>query len=216
MKKLMIVAAAALVASSAFAQQSDQVDVSAIIRQGLSSLSVSPDSVAFDHTPALGDAYAVSDELTLTFFAANGPWAVVATSDGLQSTNKTWVYNETTEAMEFVEANMPIKVWQASFGPAPDVGTGGTNATPAAYGGKAYPDPDDDPLFWRNPSAPDDVVWLTAFPVGPYATHLTSSKVGDVSPVKFRMGIDTFGMPAGDDYTGVVDLDLVIDPNLWD
>ena len=183
MKKLLIMAVVAMLATASFAQVSDTLNVTATINAGVSSLEISG-TAAFNHTPSASDRYAVTDELTAEFFAANGPWYIKAESDGLTSPTASHTID--------------MKIWQPNFGPASYVGD--------------YPDPDVDETYWRNPSEPDNVNWFLILPsTESWKTKLASSEGEDLSPVAFRLGIDAVGHPVANDYAGVVTFTLVIE-----
>jgi hypothetical protein len=212
MKKLAVLLMVTMAASGAFAQVSDTLNVTATINAGVSTLDVSG-TAALVNTPAANDQYAISAELTATFFAANGPWSIIAESDGLISASKQMpvmgadgkIVRDGSGNPVMGPATMGIKLWQANFGPAADAGTGGTTGVPATYDGVAFPDPDVNSLYWRNPSAPDTVNWLGINKsTDTFKTKLASTYGQDESPIPFRIGVQTLGMPAANDYSGTI------------
>lgn len=183
MKRLIIMAAVAMLATASFAQVSDTLNVTATINAGVSSLDVTG-TAAFNHTPSASDKYAVSAALSATFFAANGPWHIKAESDGLYSPTRIHT--------------IALKIWQPNFGPASYIGD--------------YPDPDLEETYWRNPSDPDNVNWFPILPAADaWKTKLATSAGEDLSPVSFRLGIEAIGHPVASDYAGTVTFTLVIE-----
>ena len=168
--------------------------------------------------PASTNQYFVTAARTAEYFAANGPWHIrVYTTN---ANNSLGLVSESSPTNSII-----LKIWQASMGPVPD-GTTGSNGVPATYAGKAYPDPDDNSQWWRNPADERTVCWAIiqddnvtnmvdytkiAWSAGS-ATFNPAPAESEVSPTQFRLAFETFGHKALNDYKSIITYELVIEP----
>ena len=187
MKKIMALLAAGLMASAAWADMSDTLNVSATVGAGVSSLSVVQADLNFGTlTPAEGATRFVSSALTMDAFAANGPWYIKASTANAGNT------------MGLVDANghsMLLKMWQPSFGPEtglPDANVDANWRGDAAFWGFVY---DDNQLDENNQ---------------PLFSKIAQSANEDSTDFNFYLAVDAGGVAVGS-YSTMVTFTLVIE-----
>lgn len=206
-----------LMAMASFADTVQTLDISASIMEGTSYLLINGGTLTIGSVqPSATNKYFVTDSREAEYFAANGPWHIKVSTDNIG--NKLGMVNAATTN------NIMLKIWQASMGPKPDPGTG-SNGVAAAYAGKVYPDPDDNPLWWRNPADESTVCWAVvqdndvsnmidytkiAWSAGS-ATFNPAPLESEVSPTSFRLAFETFGHKVAT-YNTMLTFELVIEP----
>lgn len=185
MKKLMIIAVAALVSTAAFAQMSDTVGITATVGAGSGSfVTIDPAAVSFGTVnPSPAVHRFKSNMLTCEYYAANAPWSIEVTTANVG--DRVGLVGDIGGGNYH---SIPMKFWQANYG-------GGTN-----------PDPNintnwtgDNPVF----------KWVFDDGLTPAMT-LASSASQDASPVPFQFAIDAEGAYKTN-YASTVTFELVIE-----
>ncbi|NCC53124.1 MAG: hypothetical protein EOM20_18185 [Spartobacteria bacterium] len=190
MKKIIIIAAMAVLAGSAFAQISDTLSVSATLQAGVSTIDVVQNSLDFGNIAVSeGLTRFVSSDLTMDAFAANGPWYIrVSTAN---PGNLMGLVDDTTGTH-----NLLMKMWQPGFGP--EAGLPDPNVETNWRGNEA---------FWAFVFDDSETDPVTGEPVH---SKIAQSANEDGTDFTFNLAIDASGAPA-DSYSSVVTFELVIE-----